>query len=131
MSDFALDLNKFAHLTEKKLVKVVKKSFIDLSTEIILTTPVDEGRLRANWMPAVNKFNDSTTDSTDERKAIGSTIKEANSYRLGDTLTLTNNLPYAQRIEDGYSKTKAPAGMVKVNILRWSKYVDENARKFK
>jgi len=140
MSNFALDLSKFVNLTNKKMAVVVKKSFIQLSTEIIETSPVDTGRFRANWLPAVNGYRIDTTESTNETKAIAKVISTTNRYKLGDSVTLSNNLPYSTAIEfglfrgkgdkivGGFSK-KAPAGVVRVNILRWQKYVDENARK--
>jgi len=145
---FALDLEKFTDLTNGKMAVVVKKSFFELSKEIIETSPVDEGRFRANWMPAVNKFSSEETESTDENRAVSKLLPTFNKYKLGDTLTLTNNLPYAMDIEygyygtknagspnskvtsDGYSK-KAPAGVVGINILRWSEYVESQARKLK
>lgn len=130
---FSLDLSKFAGLTEKKLETVVKKTFIGLSADIIRDTPVDKGRLRANWQPAVNKFDTSTTEDSDKNgnETISKVTNESNQYKLGDTLTLANNLPYAKRIEfEGWSK-KAPAGMVRKNIIRWQTHLDEQARKLK
>ena len=60
---------------------------------------------------------------------------EALRFKLGDTLYFTNNLPYAEKIEFGLypspSKTgktvggysvKSPQGMVRKNIIKWSKY---------
>ena len=140
MSEFALDLSKFVNLTKGKMEVVVKKSFIQLSSEIIETSPVDTGRFRANWLPAVNGYRIDTTESTDETKAIAKVVSTVNKYKLGDTVTLSNNLPYSTAIEfglfrgegekiiKGFSK-KAPSGVVRINILRWQKYVDENARK--
>ena len=119
---------------------VVKKSFIQLSTEIIETSPVDTGRFRANWLPAVNGYRIDTTESTDEVKAIAKVASTTNKYKLGDLVTLSNNLPYATAIEfglykgegskivGGFSK-KAPEGVVRINIQKWQKYVDDNARK--
>lgn len=97
----------------------IKKAFMGLSTDIIMDTPVLSGRLRNNWMVSVNKGTNKTTDET-SNQAISrvSAVK----FKLGDTLYLTNNLPYAKRIEfDGWS-AKAPAGMCRKNILKWSKY---------
>ena len=140
MSEFALDLSKFVNLTKGKMAVVVKKSFIQLSSEIIETSPVDTGRFRANWLPAVNGYRIDTIESTDETKAIAKVVSTVNKYKLGDSVTLSNNLPYSTAIEfglfrgegakivGGFSK-KAPAGVVRVNIQRWQKYVDENARK--
>ncbi len=64
---FSLDLSKFANMAEDKMEKVVKKSFIGLSSDVIRDTPVDSGRLRNNWFPDVNKFSNSETTATDKR----------------------------------------------------------------
>ena len=131
---FALDLSKFSKLTEKKMETVDKKVFIDLSTAIIKDTPVLSGMLRNNWFPAINKFSDDETTIKDKSGeiAISRTVILSNKYKLGDILTLTNNLPYAPRIEFlKWSKIKAPRGMVRINITKWQSWVDKEARKVK
>jgi hypothetical protein len=130
---FSLDLSKFASLTEDKMEKVVIKSFIGLSTDVIKDSPVLSGRLRANWMPDINKFDNSTTEATDKSgaKTIANVIDEANKFKLGDTLTLSQNLPYAIPIEFHQWSKKAKGGMLRLNVLRWQEYVDEQARKLK
>ena len=127
---FSLDLSKFSKLTENKMEKVVKKVFIGLSADIIKDTPVLSGRARMNWFPAINKYSDTSTDSIDKVgvTAINRATSKANQYRLGDTITLSNNLPYAMRLEYGWSK-KAPAGMVRLNVARFQQWVDKEARK--
>lgn len=110
----------------------IKKAFIGLSTDIIMDTPVLSGRLKNNWMVSKNIPSNETTESTSNQS-----INRVNAvtFELGDTLYLTNNLPYAERIEFGLypspSKTgktvngfsvKSPSGMVRKNIIRWSRY---------
>ena len=113
----------------------IKKAFIGLSTDIIMDTPVLSGRLRNNWFPSVNQGTDKTTKYTGEKGSAATNRVSAVKFKLGDTLYLTNNLPYAERIEFGLypspSKTgktvggysvKSPQGMVRKNIIKWSKY---------
>lgn len=97
----------------------IKKAFMGLSTDIIMDTPVLSGRLRNNWMVSVNQGSNETTEST-SNEAINrvSAVK----FKLGDTLYLTNNLPYAERIEFKGWSSKAPQGMVRKNLIRWEKY---------
>ena len=110
----------------------IKKAFVGLSTDIIMDTPVLSGRLRNNWMVSVNKGSNETTERTGN-ESIGRV--NAVKFKLGDTLYLTNNLPYAERIEFGLypspSKTgktvggysvKSPQGMCRKNVIRWEKY---------
>ena len=140
---FSLDLSKFTSLTEKKMTTVIKRTFIGLSSDIIKDTPVDSGRLRNNWFPAINKFSEKTTKRTGKEGTarISDAVRVGNRFELGDTITLTNNLIYAKDIEFGLygegSKTiggfskKAPAGMVGINVIKWQSRLDEHARKFK
>ena len=110
----------------------IKKAFIGLSSDIIMDTPVLSGRLKNNWFVSVNQGSNETTERTGN-ESIGRV--NAVKFKLGDTLYLTNNLPYAEKIEFGLypspSKTgktvngfsaKAPAGMCRKNIIRWEKY---------
>lgn len=48
----------------------------------------------------------------------------------GDTVTVSNPLPYAERVEYGYS-TQAPAGMMRISLLEWDGLLEKAARKFK
>ena len=97
----------------------IKKAFIGLSTDVIMDTPVLSGRLRNNWFTSVNKGSSETTESTSNQSI--NRVK-AVTFKLGDTLYLTNNLPYGPRIEFMGWSNKAPQGMVRRNIIRWSKY---------
>lgn len=87
----------------------------------IRSTPVDTGRLRANWQTSLGQPVDTVTDNTDPSGAA--TIKAAlgavkQSPTFGE-IWFTNNLPYAHRVEyEGWSHTKAPAGMLRINFRR-------------
>ena len=113
-----------------KSLLATKKAIISLTTDIIYDTPVDTGRLRNNWIPSINKSEtsysmlgtDTSKRMSKERPTLQETISKVNTLQLGDTFYFTNNLPYAKRIEfDGWS-AKAPSGMVRKNLLKWSKY---------
>ena len=97
----------------------VLSAFIGLSNDIRYDTPKDTGRLRNNWFPSVNSGSNETTESTSDQ--VMERVK-AVKFKLGDTLYLTNNLPYAERIEFKGWSNKAPQGMVRRNIIRWEKY---------
>ena len=113
------DIARFNLKAKELSLGKIKSGFIALSEDIRASTPADTGRLKNNWFPSVNVGSTETTESTgNELKARLNSLR----ITLGDTLYLTNNLPYAGRIEfEGHSK-KAPAGMVRINIVKWSKY---------
>jgi len=127
---FALDLSKFSKLTEKKMETVVKKVFIGLSTDIIKGVPIDTGRARGSFLPAINKFSDEVSNTLDRsgNVTISKATSKANEYKLGDMISLTSNLPYIKRLEYGWSK-QAPSGFVRLNIARFQTWVDKEARK--
>ena len=91
----------------------------ELFSSAIMDTPVDEGRLRGSWMATNNKPATGTTDKTDKEgsQTVNKAVAVVQSSGSDEDLYLTNNLPYAARIEYGYSD-KAPEGMVRKNIVR-------------
>ena len=110
----------------------ILSAFTGLTRDIKTDTSADTGRLKNNWFPSVNKGSNETTESTSDQVMAR---VEALRFKLGDTLYFTNNLPYAEKIEFGLypspSKTgktvggysvKSPQGMVRKNIIKWSKY---------
>lgn len=113
------DISNFLIKAEKLSLEKIKSGIFGLSNDIISDTPVLSGRLRNNWFPSINSGSTATTESTgNEAQSRVQSLR----MKLGDTFYLTNNLPYAGRIEfEGHSK-KAPAGMVRINIVKWRSY---------
>lgn len=122
---FALDLKRFGELTEDRLNLVVRKVSFDLFARIIMRTPVDTGRARANWFASVNSASIETTEDTDpgpvNGQGTGDSAARARAQavtlqaKAGDRIFLMNSLPYILALEDGHSK-QAAAGMVKVTL---------------
>ncbi|MDX1464493.1 MAG: hypothetical protein R3215_02165 [Halomonas sp.] len=88
------------------------------------------GTARGNWQTAVGRRPTGTLDTQDEsgRVALAGASLAAASFTLADTLYFANNLPYIQRLEDGWS-SQAPAGMVANSVDSFSRAVDGAARK--
>lgn len=108
---------------------VVKKSAMDIAAQLVSRSPVDTGRFRANWRVGMGSPNTGTTTSTDKpgSSTVGAMKQAINGYTAGQTIWLTNSLPYAQRLENGWSK-QAPRGMVRLTILSWRRAVNNAAR---
>jgi hypothetical protein len=88
---------------------------------VVKDTPVLTGRLRANWLfsqDAPMEGSSLAANQTDDPTPI--ITEGVQSIKDGDgEYFLTNNLPYANRIEyEGWSSVKAPAGMVRKNLVR-------------
>ena len=118
----------FSARAQEKVLKIFKKSVIDLTSDIISDTPVDTGRLKNNWFPSTGAASEQTTEAT--ASEAGDRVEKCaqNELTLDKTFYFTNNLPYALRIEfEGWSKVKAPQGMVRHNAIRWKQIVKRAA----
>jgi len=88
------------------------------------------GRFRGNWQVA---FDLRPEDEISRVDANGAATKAAgkalfNSYSSGvKSIWLVNNVPYAYRLETGYS-TQAPLGMAGVTAAEFQTFVDQAVR---
>ena len=120
MSNFTLDMSKFANKSIGEIEQVVRKTAIDLTTSIIKSTPVDTGRARANWFVSFEDAIENTTEDTSSAKAISNATNKLLNGKIGKYIYIQNNLDYAIKLEYGASK-QAPAGIVRVNVERFAK----------
>lgn len=130
MSKFTLDIQAFVAKAKKNPETVMRSVSLKLFSAIIKASPVDTGRFRGNWQttgvtPATGLI--AGVDPTGN-KAVNSAATFITNAPGWDTFTLTNNLPYAERLEYGWSK-QAPVGMVRVNIARFQQLINEEAAK--
>ncbi|AEP08890.1 HK97 gp10 family phage protein [Micavibrio aeruginosavorus] len=115
-ADFRRQLNK---AYEEKVLgtqeKVTRLIALKVFNNIVENTPVDTGRARANWNIDLNTVDVSLVDPSGmEGGSYDGTEKALpviGSYKLNDTIYISNNLPYIRPLNDG-SSTKAPAGFV-------------------
>jgi len=115
---FMADLSAFTNHCEGNIDKALQQTVVLLSQSVILATPVESGRLRSNWL--FGKIAPTGTVSTFDPSGAAAIAKIAGqvpSVKAGGSVWLVNNLPYAYRVEyQGWSHTKAPAGMVRVSL---------------
>lgn len=99
------------------LVPFQKKIVLTVFRNIVFRTPVDTGRARGNWQVTISQPAETVVDGKDKSGAIVNRNAAADLQALlpFQTAWITNNLPYIQRLEDGYS-TQAPGGMVQVAL---------------
>ena len=116
---FALDLSKAIEKAKDKAELVTRKIALELFSNVILKSPVDTGRFRANWNCSIGSVDKSISAATDKEGsgAIGRVRAEVMKYTLdGRSIFLANSLPYAERLENGWSD-QAPQGMVRLSII--------------
>lgn len=132
MSGFTLDIKNFVEKAKKNPETVARQVSFKLFSAVIKASPVDTGRFRMNWQTAGAVAPSGIIDGTDKGGAAA--IGDAASYIFAasdwNEFTLTNNLPYAERLEYGWSN-QAPQGMVRVNVARFDTLLEEEAAKVK
>ncbi len=112
---------------EKLTERVVTKITLDVTANLIETTPVDTGWARANWVPAIGEpftrdLRDVPATVQNASSMLGqqqsSIAAVATSYRLSrGRVFISNNVPYISKLNAGSSR-KAPAGFVQQAIRK-------------
>ena len=144
---FTLDLQKFAKKTNANTELLVKSVVAGVAESIVEMSPVGDatawaspppkgytgGRFRGNWDYGFNITPRTEFDVIDKTGAIS--LNRVDTGMIGKKMAgnvhyIANNLPYAQRLEDGWSN-QAPSGMVRLTAIKWQSIVDEQAGKLK
>jgi hypothetical protein len=132
--------------------KTVRGTALRLFGEIIRVTPVGNrklwkinekntgqlqpkgyigGRLRNNWQatlkrPATGEVSKADKGGSDANASVQRVTK---AYSIDDLMFLTNNLPYADRVENGgWSRKQRPQGMMRSTVLKFLPYINQEAR---
>lgn len=129
MSTFTLQIGEFAAQAKENAQQVVRKVAGDALAKVVLRTPVDTGRARANWVTTYGNPSFVATAKVD-KTGEGTILKGQGTIRrapAGETIYIINSLPYAIPLEYGHSK-QAPAGMVRVTVTEFQAFVDNAVR---
>lgn len=112
---------------------LTRKVALAADQAIVSGTPVDTGRARSNWIVALDGPSSAVIDAYTPGEAgstAGSNTHAAldqgagviRNYRMGQEIHITNNLPYIQRLNDGYS-AQAPANFVEQAVMEAAQVV--------
>lgn len=122
---FDRQIEAFAKKANISIDRAIRGTSIKLFSAIILASPVDTGRFRANWQASNER------PASGEVNGFADPVNKVTTYINGapfaNEFTLANNLPYAYKLEFGYSD-QAPQGMVRINVARFQRILDEQAR---
>lgn len=102
----------FAGMVEEEVGKKLRIISMALLTEIVLRSPVDTGRFRANNQVSIGGADYSQISTIDQSGSVtiqqgSAVIAQGQPYSV---IYIQNNLPYAERLENGHSK-QAPTGV--------------------
>lgn len=123
---FVNTIEKFTQIVDVRANFVIRKLAFDGFDGLLRRTPVDTGRARASWRLGINRVNTSVSPertraskrggkSVGTSAEIGEQVKAFNA-KFGDTVHITNNLPYIEDLEKG-SSAQAPAGMLEITFF--------------
>ena len=137
---FSLQIAEFIAKTKANQDLVVRAITMKIDNKLVQRSPVGDakywkskpppgytgGRFRANWQLSVGSPTAGVRDLIDKDgsatiAAHGSVISAA---KAGDVIYLVNNLPYAKRIEQGWSR-QAPVGVVALTVVEFRNIVDD------
>jgi len=129
-SNFDVTIRAFCGKSKARVKKIQQLIAQKMLNEIVDLTPVDTGRAKGNW-----NVNESTPDESyvwDKMEPSGSATKAAGAAKIsqmsGKSIYITNGIPYMEFLEDGWSRTQAPAGITKVALAMRDDIIDEALR---
>jgi len=107
---FDIELDEFAREVPEMANKFKRAIALDLLTRVVFNTPVDTGHLRGNWQVGISAAKEGELRRTDKGggQAIASGSKTIGRAQPGDDIWLSNNLPYAEYIEEGGYRVQSP-----------------------
>lgn len=130
---FRVDFSTLSHT-------VARIATLKLFGRIVKVSPVDTGRFRANWFATIGTASSQT--DLNSRGTVDAVNRRIEAVVIGASTAsvfwLTNNLPYAETLEFGLYpgdgpktvggfSTQAPAGVVRVTALEFSRILEQNA----
>lgn len=124
---FALELDEWVEKAKGNLDRVTREALMLATQGVVMRSPVDTGRFRANWQFGAGAIDFTTSDQVDPSGAISIAKVQAQlgAVNAGGVYYLTNSLPYAYRLEyEGWS-AQAPAGMVRVTLAGLQGAIDD------
>jgi hypothetical protein len=151
MATFSAQINAWIEKTKGDADKVVRYALVTLDGRLVQRSPVGDasywqrpapkgyagGRFRGAWSVAEyaptsdgSGFDRTTAGDSGRIDKDGSATLAAHAgvigaARAGKVYYLYNPLPYAKRIEEGWSR-QAPVGLVALTVVEWNNIV-ENA----
>lgn len=110
---------KFSTEVLKDADKLTKRVTGEVLQKVVVASPVDSGAFRGNWRTKVDTV-DATVNIDDKDPSGQGAINQglaviASGAGVGKMVMISNSLPYAVRLNNGYSE-QAPANFVELSV---------------
>lgn len=120
---------------EEQLERLVQATVLETDKQLKKGSPVDTGRFRASWHIGENTSTGEPHPPVKKGQKIPSPPPQYTNYaggseKLGNSYHLHNNLPYAERLADGWSK-EADAGWVELIAKSMTQYIGQTYNQIK
>lgn len=128
MANFSADISRFITRANGNMDKAVAQAAVLVAQGVVLKSPVDTGRFRANWVFG-KYFPQGTVSALDPSGAatIAKIAGQVTGVKAGGEIWLVNNLPYAGKLEYGHSQ-QAPYGMVRTTLANIPAAIEQYIR---
>lgn len=124
---FAIRIGKIGDNVQKNSEKLIRKVALSVDSTVVTATPVDTGRARSNWQVEIGRAakgvidayvpgEEGSTAGPNTQMALALGAAAIATYKAGESIHLTNNLPYIGALNDGHS-AQAPVGFVETAVL--------------
>lgn len=133
---FLKTVKTFTEIVQLRSDVVLRKLAFDAFDGLLRRSPVDTGRFRASWRVGLGEADTSVEPKTFKAamaKGSAATGNETSQQqktqdaKFGQTIHLSNSLPYAQPLEDGKSK-QASMGILAPTFAELIQNVDDAVR---
>lgn len=94
---------------------VTRKTAFDIDAELVQQTPVDTGRARSNWLPSINTPRNDMVEAGQKPDILPVT----SGYKIDDKIYIANNLPYIQRLNNGWSGQNPTPSWVEATVAKY------------
>jgi len=115
MSGWSKNPAKLVDKIKNDHVKKVVLTALNVHQRIVQKTPVDTGRARSNWLASIGSPATGTVGASPSLTVQARRVFNNKSVPFGTNLYIANNLPYIERLNQGYSK-QAPMHFVEMAI---------------
>lgn len=115
LREFARNIEIIADGVPINAAAAVRELALDIERRLVLSTPVDTGQARSNWLVGVNAPRRDRRSPVPPAAAIATAAAALASTRSEDVVFMSNNLPYIVSLNRGKSR-QAPAGYVQRDV---------------
>jgi len=129
---FAMELSAMAADVPQQANRFKRRMALEILRRVVQRSPVGDanywqspppkgytgGHFRGNWQVGIGEPPSGEVPGTDPggQYTAAAGLGELGRVQPGQDVYITNNVPYAERLEDGWSWRQAPQGIVRVTL---------------